>query len=201
MPSRRTAVGAAAVVLALVVLGFAFVDASVLQGETATDASVGTARANDAAASLADPVTLVVADEGWLESRIGDRLERDLEERGATVTRVSSLEAPIDDPVLVVRVTDATVSYSPVSPSATVQASFAYVQSGNVTLAQSLVDDGPMVISSNRDAYVAGGDVTVRDRTAGIATWPAYQRRVADAVSTAMVDQLAGAPGMDRPDF
>lgn len=202
MPSRRTAVGAAAVLLvALLVLGFAVVDASALQGETATHASVGTARANDSTATMGDPVTLVVADDGWLESRLGDRIERGLVERGATVTRVSSLASPIDEPVLVVRVTDASVSYSPVSPSASVDASFAYVQSGNVTLAQSLVGGSPMVIQSATDAYVVSGDVTMTDRATGLSTWPAYQRRVADAVGSEMVNQLARAPSMDRPDF
>lgn len=189
----------AVVVLATVGAGFAFVDASALQGETATDSTVSTAQLNRSTASLADPVTLFVSGDGWLETAVGDRIAANLEDRGATVTRVDSLDGPTAGPVLVVTVADADVSYNPVAPSATVEASFAYVQSGNVTLATGLVRDEPLVVSTVTDAYVAHGDVTVRDRTRGVATWPAYQRRVTTATADGVVRALEGATGMDQP--
>lgn len=199
MPSRRSLGAAAALVVALLVVtaGFVgFADATALSGQTNTSASTGTARANDATASLSGPVALYVAGDGWLETAIADDLERTLRARGATVTRVHSLAAPTGQPLLAVRVTDADVRYRPLSPSATLAASFAYLTSGNATLADDLLHGEVLVIRSARDAYVVGGDVSLRDRTSGFATWPAYQRRVATATVTAMVDQLAAAPGM-----
>lgn len=201
MPSSRTVrlAVAALVVLAGVVATFAFVDASVLRDETAVDSTVGTAQVGDATASLSDPVTLYAPGESRLDSAVADRIAADLSTRGATVTRVDHLDEPTETPVLVVAVTDADVSYSPVSPTATVAASFAYVQSGNATLARSLVADDPTIVSSNVDAYVVAGDVTVRDRATGVATWPAYQRRIDAATAEAVVEALASAPGMDQP--
>lgn len=199
MPSRRI-VGAAAALVALLVVTagiVGFVDATLLTGQTNTNASTGTARANDATASLSDPVALYVAGDGWLERAIADDLERALHARGATVTRVDALDSATDRPLLAVAVTDARVRYRPLSPSADVTATFAYVQSGNATLADDLLHDEVLVIRSNADAYVVGGDLGLVDRTSGFATWPAYQRRVANATASTLVDQLAGVPGMD----
>lgn len=200
MSSRQSVGVAAALVLALLVVSagvVAFVDASALSAQTQANASTGTARANDATASLSDPVVLHVRGDGWLERALADRVEARLTDRGATVTTVDTLEASVDSAVLVLTVTNASVGYSPYSPGAVVTAEFAYVASGNATLAQQMLDADPIVISSSADSYVVGGDVTVREETSGFATWPAYQRRVATAVADSMVDQLAAAPGMD----
>jgi hypothetical protein len=96
-------------------------------------------------------------------------------------------------------VTEADVSYSPVSPSASVETSFAYVQSGNASLARGLAAGESLVVHGSADAYVAYGDVTVRDRARGVATWPAYQRRVATVTADAVLESLAGAAAMDQP--
>lgn len=201
MPSTRMIrlAVAALVVLASIAAGFALVDASVLRGETAVNSSVGTAQVDEATASLSDPVTLFVPGDGWLDTAVAERIAADLSARGATVTHVDQLDEATETPVLVVAVTEADVSYSPVSPTATVTASFAYVQSGNATLAQSLVADDPTIVSSNEDAYVVGGDVTVTDRATGVSTWPAYQRRIGTETAEAVVEALASAPGMDQP--
>lgn len=185
--------------LALVVTAgvVAFADAGALSGRTATEASTGTARANDATASLRDPVVLHVSGDGWLERAVGDRVEARLADRGAEVTRVDSLDGPVDSAVLVIAVTDARVEYDPFSPSSRVSAEFAYVASGNVTLAQDMLAADPIVISSSVDSYVVGGDVTVEDETSGLATWPAYQRRIADLVADPIVENLGDAPGME----
>ncbi|UWG48802.1 Uncharacterized protein HSRCO_2538 [Halanaeroarchaeum sp. HSR-CO] len=180
------------------IVGFGFVDASILESETTIDSSVGTSQVNNARASLDGPVTLYVAGDGWLEAGMADRIADDLAQRGATVTRVESLEKDSEGPILAILVTESSISYSPLSPSSTVETSFAYVHSGNATLASAIVDDAPIVID-NRDAYVVDGDVTVADRSSGLATWPAYQRRVATANARAVTDALASAPGMDQP--
>ncbi|MFB6070235.1 MAG: hypothetical protein ABEJ76_04365 [Halanaeroarchaeum sp.] len=201
MPSSRRVAVASTLLVALLVLGFAVVDASALRGETAVDSSVGTARVNDASASLGDPIVLVVEGDGWLEAAVADGIEKRLRERGATVSRRSAVDGPTASALLLVRVTDAAVAYDPVTPAATLSASFAYVQSGNASLATRMVGGGPTVIRSQSDAYVVGGDLTIRDRATGVSTWPAYQRRIAGHTAAAVVDGLCGAPGMDRPTF
>lgn len=202
MLTDRSATAVVLAIFALLVaslLGFAFVDASALQSETSIDSSVGTSRVNDASASLDGPVTVYVASDGWLEQRMTDRIVDELDDRGATVTRVESLDEAGEDPILAVRVTDSAVSYSPFSPSATVATSFAYVHSGNATLVRSVIE-GDSIVLSNRDAYVVSGDVTVRDESRGVATWPAYKRTVSTATAEAVLKALSDAPGMDQPD-
>ncbi|MGM0397680.1 MAG: hypothetical protein ACQEQY_01680 [Halobacteriota archaeon] len=186
------------IIVGATVVGFGFVDAGILESEAAIDSSVGTSRTNDASAALDGPVTLYVAGDGWLEARMADRIADDLAQHGATVTRVQSLDEDSEDPILAILVTESSVSYSPISPSSTIEASFAYVHSGNATLASAIVDDAPIVID-DRDAYVVDGDVTVSDRSSGLATWPAYQRRVATTNAAAVMDALTSAPGMDQP--
>lgn len=188
------------VVLAIGIgVGFAFVDASALQGETTTDSATGTSQLGNATASLDGPVTLAVGGDGWIEQSVGDRVETELIDRGATVTRVDTPNDTLDDPILVVGITEEQVGYTPFTPSATVDARFAYVQSGNATLATSIVRGDPLVVSSNRDVYVVGGSVTVHDRASGVTTWPAYQRRVATATGNAVIRALSEAPGMNHP--
>lgn len=188
------------VVLALATgLAFAFVDASALQGQTAFDSTTGTSQLDNATATLEGPLTLAVDGDGWPEQAVGDRVETELRDRGATVTRVDALDDPLDEPVLVIDISAKQVDYSPFTPSATVEARYAYVQSGNATLATSMVRGDPMVVRSNRDVYVVSGSVTAQDRATGVATWPAYQRRVATATGDAVVRSLSEAPGMDRP--
>ncbi|MFB6132239.1 MAG: hypothetical protein ABEJ44_02390 [Halanaeroarchaeum sp.] len=201
MPSSRSVRLAVAllVILAGVVATFAFVDANALRGETAVNSWIGTARVSDATASLSDPVTIYVPGNGWLETAVADRIEEDLSARGADVERADTLDGPTETPVLVVAVAEREVSYLPISPGATVSTSFAYVQSGNSTLARSMVQDESPTVSGNVDAYVVGGDVTVSDRARGLATWPAYQRRVATATAEAILEALEDAPGMDQP--
>ena len=202
MVSTR-AVRLLAVTLVVLAVGigaaFAFLDASALQGETSTESTVGTSQLGNATASLDGPVTLAVGGDGWIEQSVGDRVETELIDRGATVTRVDTPNETPDEPVLVIEIAEKQVEYSPFTPSATVEARFAYVQSGNATLATSIVRGDPMVVSSNRDVYVVGGRVTVQDRASGVATWPAYQRRVATATGAAVIRALSDAPGMDRP--
>lgn len=204
MPSTRTTVGLAAAIVALLVLvaaGFASVDASALQGQAAVQSAVSTARANDATATLAGPIALYVEGHGWLQAALADQVEAALEAHGATVTRVDSLATPTDGPVLAVRVTDASVGYRPISPRADLSVAFAYVQSGNATLAEGMLGSDPVIIRSHHDAYVVGGDLTIADRTNGVVTWPAYRRRVSNGTAAAIVDGLAGAAGMDGTDF
>lgn len=189
---------AASVLIVTIALGFGFVDASVLDSETAVDSSVGTSQIDNASASLDGPVTLYVAGDGWLEARMTDRLAEELADRGATVNRVESLEGDSEDPILAVVVAESSVTYSPIAPTSTVKTDLAYVHSGNATLASSMTEGEPAVVG-NRDAYVVGGEVTVSDRSRGLATWPAYQRRVATASADAVIDALTSAPGMDQP--
>ena len=202
MVATRTVrlLAAALLVLALGTgLALAFVDASALQGETTTNSATGTSQLGNATATLDGPVTLSVGGEGWLEQAVADRVEAKLIDRGATVTRVDTPNDTLTEPVLVIGIAENTVEYSPFTPSATVETRFAYVQSGNVTLATSIVRGDPMVVSSNRDVYVVGGSVTVVDRASGVTTWPAYQRRVATGTGDAVIRALSDAPGMDRP--
>lgn len=185
-------------VIGVLVFGFAFVDASALEGETATESAVGTSQVSSTTASLEGPVTLYVAGNGWLERTVADSIAASLTERGATVTTVSTLDDPVASPVIAVDNTESQTDYVPFSPSSTVETRFAYVQSGNTTLARTVIE-GEHLVVSNRDPYVIDGEVTVRDRTVGIATWPAHQQRVGSLTGQAIVTALEEAPGMDRP--
>ncbi|MFW5903216.1 MAG: hypothetical protein ACOCS7_00605 [Halolamina sp.] len=202
MVATRTARLLAATLVVLAVgtgVAFAVVDASVLQGETATDSTTGTSQVSNATATLQGPVTLAVEGDGWLEQAVGNRVEAELIDRGATVTRVDTPTDSGGAPVLAIGVAEKRVGYTPFTPSATVETRFAYVTSGNGTLATSIVRGDPMVVHSNRDVYVVGGTVSVQDRARGVSTWPAYQRRVATATGDAVIRALSDAPGMDRP--
>lgn len=184
--------------IGVLVFGVAFVDASALEGETATETAVGTSQADGASASLNGPVPLYVAGNGWLERAVADAVAANLTDRGATVRTVGTLEDPIANPVIAVDITESQAGYVPFSPSSTVETRFAYVQSGNTTLARAVLEGDPFVVT-NRDPYVINGEVTVRDRTIGVTTWPAHQRRVGELTGEAIVTAVVEAPGMDRP--
>jgi len=163
----------------VLISGFAVVDASAVDGETTIETAVATSYSDGATGSLHGPGALYVAGNDWLERAIAVTIAATFTERGATVTTVSTLEHPVTDPVLAGDVMEVQAGYVLFSASSSVEARFAYVQSGNATLARAVLG-GVFLVISNRDPSVIDGAVTVTDRTTGLKTWPAHHRRVED---------------------
>jgi len=180
------------VVLGLVV---AFVPFHALESETAVDSGVGTARANDATAPSDGPLRLVVLGDGPFAEQFESSLAEQLEPRWGTVERVDE-PTPGETPILVVGMAETDIRYNPVSPTAEATVEFAFVGSGNGTVAAQFArGETPMVIT-NETPYVVQGDVTIRDRSSGVASLPGYRNLVADRLAESLAEALGNAPGM-----
>ena len=180
--------------LILVAGSFAFADFQAMESTTDASNTVSTARSNDATAPQDAPLTLGVFGEGPAADRFGAALASNLADTW-TVERSESL-SDTDGPILVVDVTDREIGYNPFVPSARVSAAFAFVGSGNATLAAGMVTGERPVVLTNQDPYAVEGEVTVEDRSRGIVSWPGYQRHVTEGLAASVVRALTSAPGM-----
>ena len=196
MNARTRALLASLVLFLAVVVAFAVVDFHAMESQTAADSSVGTAQANNATAPVVGPLQLLVLGEGPVPERLEPALAAQLESRWGPVERAAEPSPDFDGPVLVVAVSESALRYNPVTPSARVAIEFAFVGSGNGTVAEQLVTTDSGVVLTNRDPYVVQGDVTIRDESRGIASRPGYQSHVTDQLATRFVDALTSAPGM-----
>lgn len=196
MNVRSRALLASLLFLLALVVAFAVVDFHAMESQTAADSSVGTARANNASAPVGGPIQLVVLGEGPVAEGLEPALAAKLESRWGPVDRAAEPSPDFDGPVLVVAVTESELRYNPITPSARVAVDFAFVGSGNGTLAERLVTTDSGVVLTNRDAYVAQGGVTIRDESRGIASRPGYRSHVTERLADRFVNALTSAPGM-----
>lgn len=192
LDSRRSlalaAVAVTAVACLTVVAAFAFVPFHVGASEAATDSTVGKTVAGNATSEFDGRMHLHAAGPG--SDRVADGVATRLERAGLTVERVETLNGSHDRPVLAVRVQERTVAYNPVTPSATVAWSYAYVASGNGTLASRAVRDESLTVDSGSDRYVVDGDFTMRHRARGVYSAPGYSRLVDDRVAATTTASL-----------
>lgn len=182
--------------LALVVSLFAFVDFHAMESNTLADASVGTAQANKATAPVDQPLQLLVLGDGPVADRLSDHLAAELSPTFATINQTDEPIESWNGPVLVVGIVESDVRYNPVTPSAAVTAEFAFVGSGNVTLATQFARGEMPPVLSNLNPYVVQGDVVLQDESRGIVSVPAYERHVTERLATKLGDALTSAPGM-----
>lgn len=181
----------------VVIIAGAFTSLSfhVMESETASNSSVGTSQANDATAPTGVPLQVIVLGEGPVADRLADDLETSLSDRWTAIT-VAEEPTSVDGPVYVVRIGEADVAYNPVTPSARVTAHFAFVGSGNGTLAAQLASGDTTPVLTNENPYVVHGDVTVVDESTGLVSIPGYRDHVARQLAGELARSLSSAPGM-----
>lgn len=194
-PGRLAALLIAALVLLLVVV-FLAVDVSLMESQTSSNSGVGTSQANDTEAPLGGPIQLVVLGDGPVAERLEPELAAALGSRWSPVERAVEPAPDFEGPVLVVAVDESGLAYNPVTPSARVVVDFAFVGSGNDTLAEQLATPDSGVVLSNRDPYVVHGDVTIHDESRGLVSRPGYRSHVTEHLAERFVDALTSAPGM-----
>ena len=196
MVARSRVLLASLIFLLAIVVAFAVVDLHAMESQTAAESTVGTARANDAVPPVGGPIQLVVLGDGPVPERLEPALATQLESRWGPVELADDAAPDFDGPVLVVAVTGSDLRYNPVTPSARVSVDFAFVSSGNGTLAEELATGDGGVVLTNENPYVVHGDVTIRDESRGIVTWPGYRSHVVEQLADRFVDALTSAPGM-----
>ncbi|GGL70325.1 ArsR/SmtB family transcription factor [Halocalculus aciditolerans] len=126
-------------------------------GSTASSANAGVP-------DVADRTVTVVATGGdpVLRNATATAAAERLEARGATVRRADAVRET-DGPLLLVRFADARVDASGLTPDVNATVAYAYVESGNATLARSGVDaaasgnDGPFMLRVNDSGRVTTG--------------------------------------------
>jgi len=187
---RSPAAVAGVVAVALLVciaLAFAFVPFHVGAGQTAAHSAVGTAVAGNATSDFHGRVYLYAAGpaSGPVADGVADRLDR----ADVTVERLETLNGSHDRPVLALRVNRVEVAWNPVTPSAATAVAFAYVASGNGTLADRALRNQSLALSSRGDRYVVHGVVGLRHAGTGVYSLPGYRRLVYDRTAA----EVAGA--------
>ncbi|MDR5656351.1 hypothetical protein RH831_04050 [Halodesulfurarchaeum sp. HSR-GB] len=195
MDTRRIIL-VAVLLLALLAALFAFADFRVLESETTADSSVGTSQLGDAAAPVERPVQLVVLGENPHASMLRGDLAADLSTRFQSIEQAPEPTVDWNGSLLVVELRERSVQYNPVAPSGRVTASFAFVGSGNVTLATGLATEESALVVTNADSYVVHGEVTVVDRSRGLVTRPAYRAHLQAALAEELATALGRARGM-----
>lgn len=198
MVSRTTlSIAAVFVVIALLAAGaFAFVDFHALESQTAADTSVGTSRVNDAMAPKSQPLYLAIVGDGPIADRLATELQADLQPTWDTVVLVDELNDSMGGPVLAVGVAESEVRYNPVTPSARLEAEFAFVGSGQGETARAFALGEQPTILNNEIPYVVQGDVTMVDTSRGLASLPGYRGFLVDRLSARLTSSLTSAPGM-----
>ncbi|AOW81028.1 hypothetical protein HTSR_1863 [Halodesulfurarchaeum formicicum] len=195
MDTRRIIL-VAVLLLALLAALFAFADFRVLESETTADSSVGTSQLGDAAAPVERPVQLVVLGENPHASMLRGDLAVELSATFQSIEQAPEPTADWNGSILVVDLRERSVQYNPVAPSGRVTANFAFVGSGNVTLATGLATEESTLIVTNADPYVVHGEVTVSDRSRGLVSRPAYRAHLQGALAEELATALGRAPGM-----
>ena len=182
-------------IVAVVGLAISFVPFHVLESQTDANSSVGTSQANNATAPVGGPVRLVVLEDSAFAERFETELATQLESRWDSVER---LEEPVagDSPILVVGISRSNLRYNPVSPAADVNVEFAFVGSGNGTLAAQFARGESPIVLSNENPYVVQGEISVQDRSTGFASLPGYRNKVSAETAARLAAALGDAPGM-----
>ncbi len=196
MNARSRALLASMVLLLALVFAFAVVDFRTMESRTTADSSVGTAQANNASAPVGGPIQLVVIGDGPVAERLEPALVTQLESRWGPFELAAEPASSFDGPVLVLAVRESVLRYNPVTPSARVTLDFAFVGSGNGTVARQLVSEDGGIVLTDQDPYVVQGDIMVRDESRGLVSLPGYRSHVTERLADRFEDALTSAPGM-----
>lgn len=195
MDARRTLL-VAVLLLALLTAVFAFADVRVMESETTAEASVGTSQLGDATAPVERPVQLLVLGEEPHASALGAELAATDSMPFQTMEQVPEPTTEWNGSILVLSLRERSVQYNPVAPSGRVTVGFAFVGSGNVSLATGLATAETALVVTNADPYVVQGEVTVTDRSRGLVSRPAYRSHLQSTLSEELARALGRAPGM-----
>jgi hypothetical protein len=196
--------------LALAVLtgsAFAFADFGAAQSATSVQSGVSTSATSDATVDLSDGVYVYVAGETVADREFEAELVETLRAEGIDASSVSEIRPTYDRPVLLVGHSAWNLNYTPVRADASVDWTFLYVQTGNISqfgqttfhsddfaadrVLDRLTGEGfrPIVLTGP-DQVVVNGQLTLADETTGVLSLPYYDRHVRDAVATKTAESL-----------
>lgn len=207
----RAAVVVGIVLAVLLGSGFAFADFGAARSATSVQAGVSTASTGDAAVDLSGGFYVFVAGDTVADREFQAALVDAFRADGLDAVAISEIRPTYDRPVLLVGHTTWELGYTPVRADATVDWTFLYVQTGNITqfgqttfysddfdaarVLERLDGEGfrPIVLTGPNQVVV-DGSLTLTDETTGVLSLPYYDRHVQDAVAAKTVESLVPDP-------
>ena len=200
--------------LALAVLtgsAFAFADFGAAESATSVQSGVSTASTSNATVDLSNGFYVFVAGDTPADRAFQTALVEDFRAEGIDAVAISEIRPTYDRPVLLVGHTAWNLSYTPVRADATVDWTFLYVQTGNVTqfgqsslhsddfdparVLDRLTGEGfRPIIMTGPNQVIVNGHLTMTDETRGVLSLPYYDRHVRDTVTTKTVESLVPDP-------
>ena len=194
------------VVIVIVLAGaFAFADFSAAEHRTNVHDKVVTISTNDASMSVPSTVHLYVVGSDPARKQVQRALTAAFGDRGVDVRAVTDLAPEYDQPVVLVAVREFQLSYSPVSPSATVSLGFEYAPNGNVTrfgqtsvgtdfdatlVDERLLNGHSVQLVLGENMLFRSGEVNLTDATTGAISWPGYRAHVLETVGENAIESL-----------
>ncbi|HKL29564.1 MAG TPA: hypothetical protein VJ898_09895 [Natrialbaceae archaeon] len=205
--ASRTRWLAIPVVIVIVLAGaFAFTDFAAAEHRTNVHDKVVTTSTNEASMSVPATLHLYVVGSDPARKQVERTLTAAFGDRGVNVRTVTDLAPEYDRPVVLVAVREFHLSYSPVSPSATVSLGFEYAPNGNVTrfgqtgvgtdFDAALVDERLLnghrvqIVLNEENTLFRSGEINLTDATTGVISWPGYRAHVLETAGENAVASL-----------
>lgn len=207
LPSRKTMtrfkinkkilISAAAVVIFLAVLSFAYLDFGISSSENVVDSNAGTYSTGNGTNNVPGNIILFVEKNQMYDEVLSKKISKQLESEGFDVSVISDLylQADYSYPALFVSVTGGDVSYTPLSAESDIDVTYVYSSTGSSEYFwkfRESDDNVPVVFTSSehRNVLLIRGSIELSDRTQGLFSARYYERHVADSIAEEVVKNV-----------
>jgi len=177
------------------VSAFLLLDFQAAKSVTHVDSQVNRASAGKPEIDFTREIYVYVEGEDRLTDKFRAQMIRKLRKNGTEVLEVEKLEEQFDQQMLAVALSDRTISFNPVCPSARLDVFFLYSSSGNASYFDDFKSGNQPTVQlyldeSGSGELVVGGQLDVRDTTKGITSLKAYQGHLADEITNHIIQNL-----------
>ncbi len=207
LPSRKTMtrfkinkkilISAAAVVIFLAVLSFAYLDFGMSSSENAANSNTGAYSTGNGTDNAPENIFLFVEKNQMYDEALSKKISKQLESEGfdVSVASDSGLQADYPYPALFVSITDEDISYTPFSAESDIDVTYVYSSTGSSEYFwkfRESDDNVPVVFTSSehRNVLLIRGSIELSDRTQGLFSARYYERHVADSIAEEVVKNV-----------
>lgn len=182
-------------VFAAILSSFYLLDFKAARSETQANSLVSTYSLGNPESGFPNRIFLYTEGDSALAANLKEKLRRDLDEAGAEVIIVDSMEEKYSSQALLVNISRGNLLYTPFYASSNLNIMFFYTSTGQGTKYFEQFKKGNKTIVFENNGSIQGekliaGEIKLHDSTHGPVSLKAYRKHLASGVSEEVLKQL-----------